>query len=540
MKQLEIKDKGKIILSSYTLSLINSLKSIKTTRNLDEFSKIYVSQTVSFFALVYEKVRNAIEYHEDHLLRRAAIERIIRRRLMMNPKGEGEAENLIRELLWARYFPNGSLTKTDAERVQKIIDNFLFLREISLEGRPERERIYLAKFLFDILTCEIEETLSETEAQKKSRWIFFVFKVLHQKIKIEGISDKEKDLYFYTAVEKGYGKSDKTYLRYHLFALTNKRLRDYSKEELEALASSLLLKFGKIDAIINNPFKDKLLKFVKKQAPSFLILQEIMEKNLDKIEEILTDRKKLWQQVDIVCRKKYKKTKSRLISTAVRSLIYIFLTKMLLAIILEYPLSLYFYNEVNYQSIAINTVFPPLLMLGIVLFVKVPGEKNTRKIFHRLVDIINKDKEFETSIALISKKPKKKKPILIFGFTLFYSLTFIITLSLIHYVLKLLHFNLISELIFIFFVSVVTFFAYRVRQISKEYKLEDKESFFSPFIDFFFMPILSIGKFLSKEVSQFNFLTFFFDFFLEAPFKLIFEIFEEWISFVKKKKEEII
>jgi len=77
-------------------------------------------------------------------------------------------------------------------------------------------------------------------------------------------------------------------------------------------------------------------------------------------------------------------------------------------------------------------------------------------------------------------------------------------------------------------------------EISKEYKLEEKESFFSPFVDFFFMPILSIGKFLSSEISKINILIFFFDFILEAPFKLIFEIFEEWISFVKHKKEEIV
>ena len=35
-----------------------------------------------FFALVYEKVRNAVEYREDHLILRAAIERILKRRFL--------------------------------------------------------------------------------------------------------------------------------------------------------------------------------------------------------------------------------------------------------------------------------------------------------------------------------------------------------------------------------------------------------------------------------------------------------------------------
>jgi len=110
---------------------------------------------------------------------------------------------------------------------------------------------------------------------------------------------------------------------------------------------------------------------------------------------------------------------------------------------------------------------------------------------------------------------------------------------LIYEILSLLNFNLISQLIFIFFVSVVTFFSYRVKQISKELKLEEKEGIFTPFIDFFFMPILSLGKFFSQEIARLNFFIIIFDFLIEAPFKMIFEVVEEWISFVRKRKDEI-
>ncbi len=103
------------------------------------------------------------------------------------------------------------------------------------------------------------------------------------------------------------------------------------------------------------------------------------------------------------------------------------------------------------------------------------------------------------------KKTRVRKPVLIFGFTIFYSLTFLITLSFIYEILTYLNFNLISQIIFIFFVSVVTFFSYRIRQIVKELRLEEKESIFTPFIDFFFMPILSLGKFFSQEIARLNF-----------------------------------
>ena len=213
---------------------------------------------------------------------------------------------------------------------------------------------------------------------------------------------------------------------------------------------------------------------------------------------------------------------------------------MVLALILEYPASLYFYNEVNISSIVINSIVPPLLMAFIVLFFRLPGEENTRNIFQRIIDIINVDKSFETQIAYVPKKPKIRRPVLILGFTIFYSFTFIITLLLIYELLTILNFNLISQVIFIFFVSVVTFFSYRIKQIVNEYRLQEKESILAPLADFFFMPILSLGKFFSQEIAKLNFFIFIFDFLIEAPFKLVFEVVEEWISFVRQRKEEIV
>ena len=57
---------------------------------------------------------------------------------------------------------------------------------------------------------------------------------------------------------------------------------------------------------------------------------------------------------------------------------------MVFALILEFPLSKYFYGQADYQSILINTLFPPLLMIVILIFFRVPGESNTKKIYDRI------------------------------------------------------------------------------------------------------------------------------------------------------------
>lgn len=529
-----------VVLSQFTQALLDAIKSVKPKAKPDDISALSVSQTVSFFALVYERVRNAVEYRDDHLILRAAIERILKRRFSLNPDGRGEAENLLRELLWARYFDNGVLGVEDTITIQNLINKYVLLRRQLVVGRDSELKLYLDQFLLDLLTCEVEEALKPQSAQIQSNLTFFIYQVLRRKIKIEGLKEDQKDTFFLVAIEKVFGKSDRSYLRYHLFTTFYKTLAGYSERELSSLMTKLPTIFKKIDDMVANPYVDNLVKFTRKQLPPFLILFSLIKNKANELQTILTDKEKLWNEVDQTCREKYQQLGARVRTLAVRSFIYILLTKMIFAIILEIPVSNYFYGEVSRNAIIINSIFPPILMVIILSFFKIPGEENTRKIYRRLIDIINEDKIFETRVAFVPKKSAPKRPVLIFGFTIFYTFTFLITLSLIYEGLTYIQFNLVSQSIFIFFVSVVTFFSYRIRQITKELRLEEKPSIFSPVVDFFFMPLLALGKFFSSEIAKLNFFIFIFDFIIEAPFKLIFEVVEEWISFVRKRKEEII
>ena len=531
---------NEIKLSKFTEALLLTIKSIKPKTRPDDFSKLTVSQTVSFVALAYERVRNVMEFREEHLVLRAAIERILKRRLSLNPQGKDESENLLRELLWARYFDNGSLGNDDIKKIQALIDRYVLLRQLLVSGRNSDTQKYLAQFLMDLVTSEIEETLKPEGTTKSVSNSFYIYQVLRKKIKLEGLAEEQKDAYFLAAIEKAYRKSDTAYQHYHLFITFYKRLLDYRLEELQAMSTSLPEIFHKIDNIITNPYVDNLSKYVKKQMPPFTILFDILRRKLSQVDAILKDKAKLWSEVDYTCRQKYQQLGSRLRNLAIKAFIYIFITKMLLAIILEYPASLYLYGEVNTIAIIINSIFPPILMAVIVLLFRLPGEENTKNIYTRIIEIVDADKSFETQIAYVPRKLRIKKPILIFGFTVFYSLTFLITFLLIYEGLRLLSFNLISVAIFIFFVSVVTFFSYRIKQIVNEFRLQEKEGVLTPVIDFFFMPVLSWGKFFSTEISRLNFFIFIFDFLIEAPFKLVFEVVEEWISFVRQRKEEIV
>ena len=63
-----------------------------------------VNGLASDVAAWYEKLRTAIENRDEEVILRAAIERIIRRRLLLGGNGKTVAAPLLRELLWAKYF----------------------------------------------------------------------------------------------------------------------------------------------------------------------------------------------------------------------------------------------------------------------------------------------------------------------------------------------------------------------------------------------------------------------------------------------------
>src|SRR6185369_16554335 len=143
----------------------------------------------------------------------------------------------IRELLWARYFPNESLGDQDVLDTQKVIDKYFYLRKLMLVGQQDSIKKYYSQFLLHLMTCEIEETLSPYEARESSLFTFFIYQVLKDKIKIENVDEEQKNAFFYVALEKGFNKSDLPYLRYHLFMLSQEHISSLNEEQLKNIVS---------------------------------------------------------------------------------------------------------------------------------------------------------------------------------------------------------------------------------------------------------------------------------------------------------------
>jgi len=105
---------------------------------------------------------------------------------------------------------------------------------------------------------------------------------------------------------------------------------------------------------------------------------------------------------------------------------------------------------------------------------------------------------------------------------------------------RVLKFNAVSIGFFIFFLSVVSFLGIKLRLDNKELQMQTrKEGFSSLLVDFFTVPIVRVGHWLSLKAPKVNVFVFILDVIIEAPFKSFVEISEEWVEYIKEKKDEI-
>lgn len=535
----EASETDAIKLSPVTEALLKALTAPTAKESIVEGDQYKVSQAVSFFGFAYEKIRNAIEFNEEHLIRRMAIARIVRRRLAINPKGDNEGENVMRELLWGRYVPENGVSVHDVKNIQHIINQYQAFFSYVKSTHNVKNVDNLGDIVMNLMSCEIEESVSKDQAAKQSALVYYFFQVLKNKVSIEHTDDTKKDMYFYAAVEKGFAKNDKPFIIYHFFTLKYGPLAGKSHDDIKKIASEFSVFMGDVYEVLRNKHSETLVKFVKKQVPPFKILYGIIKKHQSHALKILSNKDSLKQEVDALCKEKYLQTGVKLRNAAVRSITYIFLTKMVFVLLIEIPLSKLLYDDVELSAVFVNTLLPPIMMGLIVSIITPPSAKNTERIFDRVMNIIDFDPSFEDQKSLITTNTPQKRPGLIFIFTILYLTSFSIILGGVYYFLEILGFNLVSKSIFIFFVSVVTFFAYRIRQTAKEYVLESTNNVVISFLTFLFLPILYLGKMFSEQVSKINLFIVFFDYLIEAPFKFIIDIVEEWTKFLRDRKDEL-
>ena len=494
------------------------------------FKTTGVGSTAGIF---YERLRNVIDYKDEHLLRRNAIERILRRKILF-PNGESVGTGLVKELIWAGYLGNNSVRIKIIIQVDAVVDKYVALLNRGGDGGGgSNER---KKWILGVASAEIDELLVPgvtAEALVRAMYRMMVNKTS----KPEGVSEGDWEVQIFIAVRKSLLKEDTATIRFHLLSSYVPELLNFPFDFQKKFEESFPRLFTQVEKQLKGVWNLRLARAFSSFTPPFLVIKDLID-NSDDLEKSLENPETLEYQVRRTCEKKYLSAKAKLGRSIFRSTAYIFLTKMLLAYALEMPADLFLYGKVNLLPMVINVIFPPSLMYFIGSAIKIPGKSNTDMVVGMVLEIVYGEGQFSSASfpGILAKRSGWNG-----FFAIFYLCGFIFSFGVIIYLLKLLGYGVVSGALFLFFLSVVSFFTYRITLTAREYQvLNRREGLISGLVDFFTIPILQMGQFISTRFSKINIFMFIFDFIIEAPFKAFIEIAEDWIAFLKQKKEEII
>jgi len=502
---------------------------------------IHVDEVASTVAAFYEKIRGVIDWQDEHLLRKRAIERILKRRLFLNENNGEIAASLVLELIRGGHFPNDFIPETKISEVQRLIDKYVFILENALSSK-EKKDIRFSDWVLGIAACELEEILSPSIKEKAL--IDYMTEMLKQRIKVvegilvvNGLSEEEIDTQIYIAVQRALFKLDSDIISYNLLKIKYSEWSNLSPKLLQEIAENIYSIREKIEKDLNHILADKFYKICEKYDTPYLILGDIISAKPLEAKKIISQPEILEEKIHQAYNKRASTIKSRLGRAAFYATLSIFITNVFTLYIIEFPLARLLWGHFTPLSIIINIFAPTFLMFFLIVSIKLPPKKNIDVIVMETAKIVYEGKKKDIyEIKIYPKKGFIIKAIV----ALFYIAGFALFCGIVSWGLSKIELPPTSHIVFIVFISLIAFAGTKIRQRAKEIEIiERRESFLYFFIDLFTVPVTHFGKWLSTRWRKINIISRFFTMLIDMPFQLFVEFLEQWRYFLKEKKEKI-
>jgi hypothetical protein len=489
---------------------------------------ISVDEIATKVATFYERVRNLIDYHEAHLLRKRVIGRALKRRIFLkNINGKDVAEPLIKEVIRSGYLRNNAIVELKIGEVQKVIDSVLFTMD-HLKGVGVRNEELFQWFL-GVAVCVIEETLVPPTREKMLADC--MFSSMRERIEFRDgeITDADRDTLLFIAVQRSLLRVDEDQLHCRLLDSLYPNWTEFSNTELAEFAGTLPIVRERITSYSKHKLLPLFLLCCNKYAFLFRIIGDIVfgGKGFEELQG----------EVSIAYKERYTKKKQQLFRLAFFSVISFFLSKVLIAFAIEYPIDSYILGHFSFAHTIINILVPPFLMLLIVAVVNMPSEQNVKLVTTEIESLVYGDPVHTYAINI----PKKQHWFLRFFVQFSYFAVFSVSLYYIVLFLTALGFSIANVVVFVLFTSLIAATGVRIYNRSREISLEEKRQGLLIFlIDLFTLPLVTMGRWFMSGLQRFNVLVLFLDFFIELPFQLFVEFLENFNGFLRRKKDEVM
>ena len=534
----------------------------KSLRPNEGVLTIHVDEVASKVAAFYEQIRTIIDWKEEHLMRRAAIIRKLKRRFLdlelsnfsiLDARASSEsgapvleniAESLVLEFIRGGYFPNDKIEESKISEVQKIIEKYIFILKNSPENKKGKTGLQFYTKLIEIAACEIEETLSPSI--KEMALIDYMFSLMRDRIKIsENIYERnllkkeEKDIQIYIAVQQALFKLDNPILSYNLIKYKYPYWDNPSSEELLKISQNIYKILSNIENDLSHPLSKKFYAICEKYDTPYLLLGDVLSKeDLEKTSKAIYEPPLLETLIKDAYKKRLGELKTKIKRAAVYYTTSIFVTKILTLIILELIIAKILFNsQINPLSLVADILIPTLLMAVLVLTVRSPSKKNLHLVFMETMKIVYQKEKTDNYEIKTSKKRGLFTRLLL---SLIYLLGAVVSFGLIFLIFNYFNFPVTSIVINFIFIALILFAGTSIQKRSQELTVEEEHEGFLEFVsDILFLPMADTGKWLSNTWKQYNAIAAFFNALIDMPFSAFVEFLERWRFFLKEKKEEL-
>ncbi len=484
-------------------------------------------------AVFYERFRTALDYQEENWIFKNAIARILKRQYgIFGGSPEKLYLNLIDELAWANYVDSEKIPPESKEKAIAIIGHFLKI--LRYASREHFSRVNVQRLIIDWMACELIEVFKPEEANELL--INFTYDSINKSIdrSLIHVTDRDHEILLKLDIYNALFKADFTTGQYWLLKHFS---QDWLRESPENIGRNFENYYGITLKYLNHPLRKKYFFVIKKLIAPFILFNNwgLTATNVD--ETKLSELKYFKRQLMDIYDGLIQKTQRQILQAIIRALIFVFIAKALVALLLELPVELFIFHQVNYLALGINLFLPLVMMVFSIMLIKTPSIKNGFIVSDALTNLFEKGFVTEKKYILREKEPISCLETV---FNVIYSFLSLAILVFAAYGLTRIGFNALNIILLFFFVSIVSFLAFRIRLYAKELEMASpKDDFAVSFFDFVTIPFVRIGKYMSDKLRQSNPFIMTIDFLIEAPFKTILKIISSWFRFVRKKKEEI-
>lgn len=495
-----------------------------------------VRSVASGLATLYEKFRNTLDYRDEHLIRVYAIRRILKRRLVRGAQAHEVTQPLLQELIRGGYVGTNAIPERELPLYHALITKYIQLFHWLVATGGENVSAKTWDWVFVLAANELEERLVPAPHRALAAERLIQMVIQQQLLRQWNLSQEEEWNQATIAVCRSLLKLNNDMISWVLFRHEIPRwVETPDEQEVVQVAQHFLGIQKRIDAALRSAAGDRLSRHIKPASTTLWLLLETMQEAEDR--PSLLERPSLLKTALLeTISSRSKSIRRRLSRTLRRSLLYIFLTKMALALLVEVPFDRLVQGSVNYTNLAFNIAAPLLLLLIFGLLVRVPGQENTEAIVSTAEAMV-----YGGSVSFDPlRPPASHRAVLNRLFQASYTVIYLVTFGVIVTILLRFGFTVLGILLFLLFLSIVSFFGFRIREQAQDLiVIKGQERFLVFLAVLFFLPILRTGRWISQQSSKINVFLYLVDLFIEAPLQAFLEFFDKFTGFVREKKDDV-